>query len=356
MTDGITLPGTGLNVDTEVSPTTSRHMQRVKLVLGAADIDGGDVSSINPIPASLASLPALSAGSAVIGAVTQSGAPWSFSLSGTATVSGSVSVSNFPATQAVSAASLPLPTGAATAANQPTNATAGSTTAGQTGNLNFAAVTTAAPTYTTGTSNFLSLTTAGALRVDGSAVTQPVSGTVGVSGSVAVTGTFWQATQPVSLASLPALAAGSNAIGSITNASFGISGTLPAFAATPTVNAAISGTWNVGLSAGSNTVGNVGVNNNAVGPASFATSQATITTTSSSAALAARTGAVGTGRVSVTIYNLGSQTAYLGTSTGVTSSTGIPILPGGSYTKRTTAALYAVTLSGSTTLAFDEEF
>lgn len=28
--------------------------------------------------------------------------------------------------------------------------------------------------------------------------TQPVSGTVGVSGSVAVTGTFWQATQPVS--------------------------------------------------------------------------------------------------------------------------------------------------------------
>lgn len=30
--------------------------------------------------------------------------------------------------------------------------------------------------------------------------TQPVSGTVGVSGSVSVTGTFWQATQPVSIA------------------------------------------------------------------------------------------------------------------------------------------------------------
>ena len=99
-----------------------------------------------------------------------------------------------------------------------------------------------------------------------------------------------------------------------------------------------------------------GVNNNAVGPAAFATSQAAITTSSSSAALAARTGAVGTGRVSVTIYNIGSATAYLGTSTGVTSSTGLPILPGGSYTKRTTAALYAVTASGSTTLAFDEEF
>lgn len=34
-------------------------------------------------------------------------------------------------------------------------------------------------------------------------VTQPVSGTVGVSGSVAVSGTFFQATQPVSAVSLP---------------------------------------------------------------------------------------------------------------------------------------------------------
>lgn len=39
-------------------------------------------------------------------------------------------------------------------------------------------VTTAAPVYVNNTSNLLSLTTAGALRVDGSGVTQPVSGTV----------------------------------------------------------------------------------------------------------------------------------------------------------------------------------
>jgi hypothetical protein len=39
-------------------------------------------------------------------------------------------------------------------------------------------VTTAAPSYTTGQMSALSLTTAGALRIDGSAVTQPVSGTV----------------------------------------------------------------------------------------------------------------------------------------------------------------------------------
>ncbi len=59
----------------------------------------------------------------------------------------------------------------------------------------------------------------------------------GVTGGYAlpVSGTFWQSTQPVSLASLPALAAGSNTIGSIANTSFGISGTLPGFAATPTV-------------------------------------------------------------------------------------------------------------------------
>lgn len=53
-----------------------------------------------------------------------------------------------------------------------------STTSGQSGNLIQAAVTSAAPTYTTATTNPLSLTTAGALRVDGSATTQPVSGTV----------------------------------------------------------------------------------------------------------------------------------------------------------------------------------
>lgn len=48
-------------------------------------------------------------------------------------------------------------------------------------------VTTSSPTYTTGQMDPLSLTTAGALRIDGSAVTQPVSGTVTAN---AGTGTF----------------------------------------------------------------------------------------------------------------------------------------------------------------------
>jgi hypothetical protein len=54
----------------------------------------------------------------------------------------------------------------------------GSTTSGQLGALVMGAVTTAAPAYTTAQTSPLSLTTAGALRVDGSATTQPISGTV----------------------------------------------------------------------------------------------------------------------------------------------------------------------------------
>jgi hypothetical protein len=63
----------------------------------------------------------------------------------------------------------------------------GSTTSGEKGPLIQGAVTTSAPTYTTGQTSPLSLTTAGALRIDGSGVTQPVSGTVTAN---AGTGTF----------------------------------------------------------------------------------------------------------------------------------------------------------------------
>lgn len=90
--------------------------------------------------------------------------------------------------------------------------------------------------------------------------------------SLAVTGAFFQATQPVSAASLPlpagaatqttsaailsAMGSPFQAGGSISNTSFGISGTLPAFAATPTFNigtlngaatATLQGTGNTSL-------------------------------------------------------------------------------------------------------------
>ena len=99
------------------------------------------------------------------------GATFPVSIASSVAVTGTF----WQATQPVSAASLPLPSGAATSANQPTNAAIGSTTSGQTGNVHMGAVTTAAPTYTTGQSDPLSLTTAGALRVDASATTQPIS-------------------------------------------------------------------------------------------------------------------------------------------------------------------------------------
>ena len=91
------------------------------------------------------------------------------------------------------AGTVSLPTGASTSALQTTGNTSlatiitnttgnvvaqGSTTAGQSGHLIQGAVTTAAPTYTTAQTSPLSLTTAGALRVDASGTTQPVSGTV----------------------------------------------------------------------------------------------------------------------------------------------------------------------------------
>lgn len=77
-----------------------------------------------------------------------------------------------------------LPTGAATETTLATlSQSQASTTSGQSGPLIQGAVTTAAPSYTTGKTNPISLTTSGAVRVDGSGSTQPVSGTVAATQS-----------------------------------------------------------------------------------------------------------------------------------------------------------------------------
>jgi hypothetical protein len=129
------------------------------------------------------------------------------------------------AIQPVSAASLPLPTGAATAAGLTTiNTTLGTPfqAGGNIGNTAFGISGTlpafaSTPTFNIGTIGGAAsaanqtttntkldtviaalgspLQAGGTVSISG---TVPVSGTVGVSGSVAVTGTFWQATQPVS--------------------------------------------------------------------------------------------------------------------------------------------------------------
>lgn len=115
-------------------------------------------------------------------------------------VSGTVSVSG---TTAVSAAALPLPSGASTSAKQPSLGTAGTSAtdvitvqgiAGATPipvSLSTASIEIGTVDQGTGGSS--------AWKVDGSGVTQPVS----IASSVAVTGTFFQATQPVSAVSLP---------------------------------------------------------------------------------------------------------------------------------------------------------
>jgi hypothetical protein len=162
-------------------------------------------------------------------------------ITGTATISGTVTA-NQGGTWTVAATqsgawnitnitgTISLPTGAATSANQPTAAGAASTTSGQTGNLAMGAVTTGAPGYTTGQTNNLSLTTVGNLRVDGSSVTQPVSGTFWQA-TQPVSGTFFQATQPVSIAAAVTVA---QATAANLNATV-----------TGTVAATQSGTWTV---------------------------------------------------------------------------------------------------------------
>jgi hypothetical protein len=112
--------------------------------------------------------------------------PWLVSCSGT------VNVGNFPSSQAVSLASCPLPTGAAT-------------------ETTLAALNTKTPALGQATmANSRPVVLASnqsAVPVSGTfwQATQPVSGTfwqatqpVSIAAPVAVTGTFWQATQPVS--------------------------------------------------------------------------------------------------------------------------------------------------------------
>ncbi len=101
---------------------------------------------------------------------------------------------------------------AAGGSSNPSIGTTGSTTPASAA-LSGATVSTSAPSLVAGDMEALSLTTSGALRVDASAVTQPVSGTFWqatqpVSGTFyqatqPVSGTFYQATQPVSAAALP---------------------------------------------------------------------------------------------------------------------------------------------------------
>ena len=119
MADNVTIDGVTYATD----ETSGVHRQRVKLQFG---VDGvaTDVSATDPLPVTAAALP-LPTGAATaaqIGEVQASPTANTVldrlkaiatALAGTLGITGTVAVSNFPATQPVSAAALPLPTGAA---------------------------------------------------------------------------------------------------------------------------------------------------------------------------------------------------------------------------------------------------
>lgn len=129
--------GTGTSIDTRTEATDGHHRQVV--VLGDPSVTAG----VAPVDATA-------------GVKVNLGADNDVTVSGTVTVDGS------GVTQPVSAASLPLPSGAATEAKQPALGTAGTASADVLTIQGIASMT--------------------AVKVDNSAVTQPVSGTVSVTG------------------------------------------------------------------------------------------------------------------------------------------------------------------------------
>jgi hypothetical protein len=120
-------------------------------------------------------------------------------------ISGSVSVSNFPSSQAV--------TGTFWQATQPVSISGTVATSSAqlpasldgSGNLKVAientpSVTISGAVAVTGTFWQTTQPISGSVSVSNFPATQPISGTVSISGTVPVSGTFWQTTQPVSIA------------------------------------------------------------------------------------------------------------------------------------------------------------
>lgn len=95
------------------------------------------------------------------------------------------------------------------------------------------------------------------------------------------------------------------------------------------------------LADGISSSGGGGVQNNPTGGANFTPFQATLSG-SASLVVAARAGAPGTGRIAAVLVNEGSASAECGSTSGVTSSTGVVIQVGASASMATTSAVYCV--------------
>lgn len=199
------------------------------------------------------------------------------------TVDGTVAISNFPATQPIS--------GSISVSNFPATQTVDGTVA----------------------VSSLPALPAGANDI----------GTVHISGTVPVSGTFWQATQPVSLASLPALAAGGNTIGSIANTTFAVTQ---------------SGTWNVGVTKA------------ALTPASPATASVGVSNAEAVAANGSRKGLI--------ITNLSNNTVSLGLGAAAVLNSGITLMPYGTWQMDEytfcTSAINGIASAASSTISVQE--
>jgi len=167
-------------------------------------------------------------------------------------------------------------------------------------------------TIGTGTAQIGSVTASisGTVPVSISSVTIGSCVTHGVTianSSITVNGTFFQATQPVSLATLPALVSGTAQIGSVTvGNTVTIAGTVTA---NPTGTQTISGS--VTLGAGTAQIGSV--------TASFAISSSAITSGSFSSLISATLVPANTARKMATVYNLGAGQLFV--NAGATCTT-----------------------------------
>jgi hypothetical protein len=143
-----------------------------------------------------------------------------------------------------------------------------------------------------------------------------------LNGSLAVTGTFFQATQPVSIAS-----------------SVPVTGTF----------------WQTTQPVSISTTITIAGGNKPVGPASISAVQSPVGT-SAAAIIAARTGGVGTGRCTVTLKNMGPAAIAIGQSIGVTTSTGFILNPGDSASFDTDAAIYGVSTADGNNVCVMETY
>jgi hypothetical protein len=195
----------------------------------------------------------------------------------------------------------------------------------------------------TGT-NRIGVVTIGAGTVTiGAGTAQIGSVTASISGTVPVSGTFFQATQPASLASLPALAAGTNQIGSVTAS---ISGTVPISISSVTVGNSVTIASLPALAAGTAQIGSVTASISA-NPSGALTTRFGSVTTANTAQIT--TAVTNTSRKYLFAQNISIGSVTMGIGFSPTTTQGIQLSPGSGITFDSFCPTGAVWWLGATT-------